>query len=203
MNEARALAVFDFDDTLIKGDSFWPFLGYVAGWPRVLLALGAALVCFALRRGKNASDPALADFRTFIKAQLLKRILAGCRVDEFGPALEKLRRWRRWNEPVKKALMERAAEGCAIVVASGGLDIYLPALLADLPPHVLICTKLEIRDGIVTGVMAGGNCVREEKAECVKTWIAEHGPFSTSWGYGNFPHDVPMLQLVERRIIVS
>jgi len=203
MNEVHSLAVFDFDDTLIEGDSLWPFLVYAAGWPRALLTLGTALLCFAVRRFKDKNDLAIADFRTFVKERLLQRLLASRRADSFGPAIEKLRRWRCWNETVRKTLLERAGEGCAIVIASGGLDIYLPALLADLPPHTLICTKMEIRGGILTGVMESGNCVRATKAECVKAWIAEHGPFSASWGYGNFPHDLPMLKLVERRIIVS
>ena len=203
MNGMRALAVFDFDDTLVEGDSLWPFLVHVAGLPRAASALLEALLCFVFRRARDKNDPALADFRTFVKARLLKRLLAGRRTDSLGPAIERLRRWRRWNEPVRRALLERAQEGCAIVIASGGLDLYLPALLADLPPHALICTKMEVENGLITGAMASGNCVRAEKAKCLKAWIAAHGPFSASWGYGNFPHDLPMLELVERRVIVS
>ncbi len=42
------LAVFDFDHTLITGDSLWPFLAAVAGWPRALLALAEGVGLFAL-----------------------------------------------------------------------------------------------------------------------------------------------------------
>ena len=34
INDARKLAVFDFDHTLIEGESLWQFMIYVAGAPR-------------------------------------------------------------------------------------------------------------------------------------------------------------------------
>ncbi|MDD3371960.1 MAG: haloacid dehalogenase-like hydrolase, partial [Alphaproteobacteria bacterium] len=67
----------------------------------------------------------------------------------------------------------------------------------------LICTDIGVENGVITGDMIHGNCVRLKKAERVEAWLAEHGPFDESFGYGNYPHDVPMLNLVKHRIIVS
>jgi phosphoserine phosphatase len=99
-------------------------------------------------------------------------------------------------------LFDHHAKGHTIVIASGGLDLYLPALVKDLPPCAVICTEMEIKDGIITGEMTNGNCVRQRKAELVAAYMAAHGPFDASWGYGNFPHDLPMLELVKYRTIV-
>jgi HAD superfamily phosphoserine phosphatase-like hydrolase len=198
-----SVAVFDFDHTLILGDSLWPFLIYVAGWPRALVALAEAALLFAVRYAKNKGDPALADWRTFIKARLLRRLLAGRRVDMLGPATEKLHAWCAWNKPVRQALLDHYARGHSIVIASGGCDLYLSDLLKDLPPHTLICTAVEVRDGVITGGMPSGNCVRQGKAEMLARYLAANGPFAESWGYGNFPHDVPMLALLQHRVIVS
>jgi len=199
----RTLAVFDVDRTLIRGDSLWPFLVYVAGLPRALLALAEASVLFLLQHWRGKNDPTPDDPRTFIKAHLLRRLLAGRKVDQLTSAIEKLHAWRRWNEPMRKTLFDHAAEGRQIVIASGALDLYLPALLGNLPAHVLLCTDMETKDGIITGVMRSGNCVRARKAEMLAAYLAENGPFEESWGYGNFPHDVPMLNLLNHRVIVS
>jgi HAD superfamily phosphoserine phosphatase-like hydrolase len=199
--KSAVVAVFDFDHTLIRGDSLWPFLACLAGWPRAFAALTEAVFLFIIRYLKK--DPATADRRTFIKARLLRRLLGGRNPNSLVAAIEKLQIWCAWNEPIRQKLLDHYGKGHRIVVASGSLDLYLPALLKELPAHDLICTEVEIKNGAVTGAMPAGNCVRARKADMLKTWLAANGPFEESWGYGNFPHDLPMLNLLDHRIIVS
>ena len=47
------------------------------------------------------------------------------------------------------------------------------------------------------------NCVRKWKAQMLSEYLGTVEPFAESWGYGNFPHDVPMLNLLKHQIIVS
>ena len=159
------------------------------------MALAQALFIWTALRPRG-------DARTFIKSRLLMALLAGRRIDAFDAARRKLRRWVVWLEPTLRALREHHAQGHHIVIASGGLDLYLPTLLRDVPHDALICTQMEIKDGLVTGAMLSQNCVRERKAERVAAYLAAHGPFEDSWGYGNMPHDLPMLALVRHRVIV-
>jgi len=196
MDQARIIAVFDFDNTLIEGDSFLPFLAYANGWPRTLLALAEAALRLPFYLGKHDHP------RTFFKAILLQRLVAGKSPDFLKPATLELRAWQKWIEPVKRLLLDHHAKGHHVVVASGSLDIYLPALLEGLPHHAVICTEIGLRDGVYDGAMVNGNCVRERKAELVKAYMEEHGPFEDSFGYGNFPYDLPMLELVKQRTII-
>jgi len=196
----RRVAIFDFDDTLVLGDSFFPFLGLVAGKGRTWWALICALSAYALR---VARDDKSISLRTFVKGYLLKSLLAGRKREDMRHAAKKLRAWRKDNDPVIKKLREHAARGDTVVVASGGLDLYLPELLSDLPCDVLICTDIGVKDGIVSAEMINGNCVRLRKAERIRKWLEENGPFDESFGYGNYPHDLPMMDLVKHRIIVS
>lgn len=199
---SRVIAVFDFDHTLIEGESFWAFLGLAAGWPRTIAALAEGLWLYALRRLKNPEDLEIADHRTFLKAHLLNRLLAGRALTQFPGAIKELHGWVKWKERVHKALLEHHAKGHHIVIASGGLDLYLPDLLQDLPHDAIICTQIEVKDGAVTGIMVRGNCVRFRKAELLKEYLESKGPFMESWGYGNLPHDLPMLRLLKHQIIV-
>jgi len=194
----KRVAIFDFDNTLITGDSFMPFLCYAAGVVPSYAALAGALAAFVLLRARGKKTESL---RTFVKEFLLRRLLKGKRREDFAAAISKTRAWQKINEPVMRTLCEHREKGDMIVIASGSLDLYMPELLRDIPHDVLICTNVVIEDGIVTGEMI--HCVRLKKAERVKAWLEANGPFEESFGYGNYPHDVAMLELVRYRVIVS
>jgi len=198
----QPLSVFDFDGTLIHGDSLWSFFALAAGWPQVALASAETVAAFTVQHFLHQDDRAVVDRKTFFKQQMLQRLIAGKRVEDFKQPIAALRDSLRWNETLRQTLQEHYDQGHHIVISSGALDLYLPELVKDLPHHALLCTTIEVDGGLATAVMPDGNCVRQGKAARVTNYIASHGPFGESWGFGNFPDDVPMLNLVRHRIIV-
>jgi phosphatidylglycerophosphatase C len=198
----QVLAVFDFDHTLAEGDSFWHFLILVAGWSNLLIAVVRALALFIWRHFLHQDDRTRIDRGTFFKQQLLTELIAGRSIDSLREAAVILHHGMRWNSAMRRALQEHYDKGDHIIIASGALDLYLPELVKDAPHQALLCTEIEIRDGRATDVMKLGNCVRQGKADRVAAYIAAHGPFGESWGYGNFPDDIPMLNLLKNRIII-
>ena len=92
--------------------------------------------------GKTKTIPLIADFRTFLKSELLKRLVAGRPITELPPVTEKLIAWVKWIEPMRQTLLEHKAQGYHIVVASGGLDLYLHELLERYPDR---CAALHHR----------------------------------------------------------
>ncbi|MEI7610453.1 MAG: HAD-IB family hydrolase [Rhodospirillaceae bacterium] len=196
--DSPGIAIFDFDDTLIAGDSLPRFLDEVAGVMRtrtaMIAAVAGALAAHAVRR------PPGADFPGSVKALLLAATLRGIPLSAAGEAAYRLKSRLRWLDPQVEALRAHAAAGRRIVVASGALDIYLPILLEGLPVDDILATDMETQDGALTGRLAAGNCVRALKAERVRPLIAAtSGP---SWGYGNAPSDLPMLALVGHPTLV-
>ena len=199
----RKLAVFDFDKTLIKGDSLWPFLTAVGGVGGALLATAEAASFYALSRYQKSPQKTPPEMRTYVKTRVLRKVLHGRKLSSLGRAIEKVRRWCEWNEPVRQKLMAHASEGHQIIIASGALNLYLPELLRDFPQHVLLCTQMAVKNGILTGEMASANCVREGKAEMLAQFLSNEEPYSDSWGYGNFPHDLPMFKLLKNKVIIG
>ncbi len=197
--DLRPLAVFDFDDTLIEGDSLWSFFFLTSGYVRTCAALAEALAVLAWRTACRTGD---GDRRTLLKSVLLRRLLKGRHKAELCPAIEALRRGLRWKTETRRKLMDHYAAGDHVVIATGSLNLYMPELLEELPHHALICTNVAVENGVITGAMPDGNCVRQRKAELVQAYMASRGPFGESWGYGNLPHDLPMLNLVKHRIVV-
>ncbi len=202
MSQPQPLAVFDFDDTLIHGDSMWTFLALVAGWPQVALAFAETFVHFVWQHFVHQDDRARVDRGTYFKQHMLLRLMAGRSLESLQEPIATLRQGLRWNDTMRRTLQDHYDQGHHVVIASGSLDLYLPELLKDVPHHGVLCTPVDVANGLVTGVMSHGNCVRQGKAERVTAYIAEHGPFGESWGYGNFPDDVPMMNLLKHRVIV-
>lgn len=196
----KNIAIFDFDNTLIRGDSFLPFVLYVAGPLLTAVAVIEGLGLYVWRKARGVPTK---NFRTFFKGFLIYRLIGGKPKGSFEQAIKQTKAWQKFNEPIVKTLKEHHEKGDTILIASGSLNLYLEDLLSDIPHDAVICTDVEIQDGFVIGKMIHGNCVRKQKAARIKKWLEENGPFGESYGYGNAPHDLPMLELVQNRIIVS
>ncbi len=188
----RAVAIFDFDGTLVQGDSLPTFVSCCVGWPGTVLA---ALIAFACSLGA-------ADRRTAFKTLWLKLTLRGFVVERLPAVLERLEQRLVWIAQNQARLQWHKQRGDIIVIASGGLDVYLPHILRAYAPDFYLCTALEQAEGRLTGVMLGGNCVREEKARRVQELLQSLGAHGEVWAYGNLPHDLPMLRLATHQVIV-
>jgi HAD superfamily hydrolase (TIGR01490 family) len=195
------LAIFDFDGTLIAGDSLYPFVQMVAGRDRARAALIRA-VEGAFRRHATGR-PLGPDIRTTAKLLLLRTTLGGQPLSRAAQAAERLAGWIRWYPPMRDALIGHKRKGDRVLVATGALTLYMPQLLRGLDVDDIMGTDLAQQDGVLTGDIEGGNCVRAEKARRVRAYIERHGPFEQTWGYGNAPSDLPFLALMDHRTVVQ
>ena len=192
----KITAFFDFDGTLVKGDSLLPYLGFTVGWPKMLWCFGRAL----LRPEKGQPD-----YRSGVKAALLHLCLAGVPVAQAHAGAQHLSPLRVWKEPAISALHALKKQGATIVVATGALELYIHRLLEGLPVDAVISTEMAVENGLLTGQMKGGkergNCVRQEKARRVAAYLAAN-PADETHGFGNAPHDLPMLALLDYKTVV-
>jgi HAD superfamily hydrolase (TIGR01490 family) len=189
-------AFFDLDGTLTVGDSFPRFLAALRGWP--LTWAGYALACLI---GPFCEGHGAFDTRGRIKLTLLRLLTRGVPVEKAAAAGTTIKNTITWNEAILTRLRWHHEQGHRVIVVTGAPTIYLANFLDDLPIDETIGTELEIANARLTGRLAGVNCVREEKAAIVQCWLAQHQPDET-WGYGNAPHDLPMLKLVRHAKII-
>ncbi|MDB5365378.1 MAG: hypothetical protein JWM77_1305 [Rhodospirillales bacterium] len=190
-----SLALFDLDGTLTRGDTlFW--------WIAALIGRTRASAAFARAFGRlRKPDAMAADWRGRVKCAFLANV-AGIEAGRAAQAGASVRETIRWRAPVVDALRAHAALGHRVVVITGAPSIYLPALLAHLPVDAILGAELEEADGRLTGRLLAPNPVRAAKRARLEAWIAAHGPFGERWGYGNAPHDLPMLTLVDHAIVI-
>lgn len=192
-------AFFDFDDTLIHGDSLFLFLEELAGAGRVRLAFAWAAAAAARRLWSGGER----DFRGTVKALVLHRLLREVPVADCAVVAQRVAARARWDDAMIAVLAKHRDEGDRVILATGALDVYLSALIGRLGPlDGVLCTPMAVRDGVLTGGMATPNCVRAEKARRVVAWVAENGPFDHTIGYGNAPSDLPMMSRLDRGVVV-
>jgi phosphatidylglycerophosphatase C len=194
-----AIAIFDFDDTLIEGDSLWPFLCLVLSPLKTTGVFIKAFLALAIRPSRWAHEP-----RGYVKERVLAVALCGRTQKELTAIIPHLGQQTKWKSAIVNKLHDHHREGHLILIASGGLDLYLPVLLSDIPYHHLLCSEVDFTtDGHATGKLRQGNVVRQEKARRVAEFLKGFtGKKIPVYGYGNAPHDLPMLALCDHQTIV-
>lgn len=192
----RALAVFDFDGTMISGDSIvrlvWQAVkeGHLSPLrlPKLALNTHRALKrqiteaegkTQALRFFGGMGPQAREAFcRRFCERQLMPRI--------YPKALERLE-------------MHRTA-GDALVLLSASPDIYLKYLQPLLKLDAVLATTTH-ENGAVTANNRGA-----EKVRRLEAW-AQAQPFRVDWQasacYGDSAHDLPVMRLCGRPVMVN
>ncbi|GAB5389518.1 MAG: hypothetical protein Alpg2KO_24860 [Alphaproteobacteria bacterium] len=193
----KKLAVFDLDATLTRRDTLLPWLEMICGKGRVRRA--------AMRAGMAhvwAGRP--GDRRTRFKRLWLRRLLKGVEVARAEQAAHELAAHLDWIPPRCSAREGHLKRGDTVLLATGAATLLGRILMEHRFGGVtdVLGTELEIAGGHFTGEMSGPNSVRQAKAKRVKDWIEQHGPFEHISGYGNAPHDLPMLALCDQRTIV-
>jgi HAD superfamily hydrolase (TIGR01490 family) len=94
--------------------------------------------------------------------------------------------------------VERArGEGQLVALLSASTPYLTEPLAEDLGIEHVICTRLEVADGVFTGAWEPPLCYGPGKVERARVWAAEHGvDLSRSTFYTDSISDLPMLEAV-------
>lgn len=194
--------VFDFDDTLARGDSILPFLLYcirkrISPRRQLVKAVGAFLY-WKLRpsRASRAKSATLS----FLKGRSADEMLDVARAffrDEYLP---------HFYQDGLTELWSLRSQGMKLVVVSASPDVYMRALPEFMPLDAVLSTRCEVGgDGRYTG-QVGENCKGEEKVRRIKQYLKENGfvlDMKCSSAYGDSPSDADMMALVNRAVLVN
>lgn len=184
------VAVFDFDGTIISGESFLAFMRYAVGdlryYQGVLLLL-PWLAGYALGQISNRK----------VKEKVIGHFLKGRNFEE----LKKLGHdfaQKHLPEMTKQEMLEKIKwhqdNNHWLVLASASLQIYLEpwAELQDF--HGICGANLEVDShGRITGQICGNNVFGQEKLDAVTLWLDDRAPILT-YAYGDSHGDKELLE---------
>lgn len=189
----NGIAIFDFDQTLIRQGSLIRVLTALHG--PLPFASGALCALMRTRHHRTAAR------REALRIEILRQFLTGVSKQELITAALRIAPHLTWPVDIMTRMHWHKAQNHRILIATGGLADYVPALLnyVGIQADGLLGTHMQDVCGILTGEIAGIACTRTEKARRAQEWITAQCEKHRCeiWGYGNLPSDGPMLALAD------
>ena len=192
---ATALALFDFDGTMLPGDSIVAYTRFALA--RGCMGRGAYLACGAhavgyllgLEDENRSKTHALAFRRRLTEAdrEALDRAFAESLLSRVYPA-------------ARARVDAHKAAGRVPVLVTASPACYMRFVGPALGFAAVLATPL--RDGY----QAHHNCKGDEKVRRVSEWLAAQGleaDFAASFAYGDSRSDAPMLRLCGHPVLVN
>ena len=197
-----SLAIFDLDNTLLRGDS-----DHV--WGEFLVERGAVdRQRFAAENDRYyaAYLAGTLDIYEFLEKHQLRPLAEHNRTQ--------LERWRtefmrtkiqRLITPAALALVDRhRARGDTLLIITATNQFITAPIAAEFGIPHLIATDPEEVDGQFTGRVRGVPSYREGKVTRLSDWLRDrHETLDDSWFYSDSHNDLPLLNLVTHPVAVN
>ncbi|MCR4853588.1 MAG: haloacid dehalogenase-like hydrolase [Prevotella sp.] len=150
---------FDFDGTLTTSDTLLAFIGHVCGRGGLVWALlRHAHLLVAMKLGLYSNERA--------KEHVFAHCFKGMSEADFERhCVDFAASHRHLLRPeAMKTLRQALDEGAQVVVVSASIDRWVEPFFADLTTRPLVlCTRIEVSEGRLTGRFEGHNCYGAEK----------------------------------------
>lgn len=193
------IAAFDFDGTLVAGDSLRPYLVALLG--RTGLASTLTRAAHPMVRGYAAGG------RDSAKEALLLRGLAGIPLSravevgiQFGAELA-----TRIKPGLADRLRWHRNQGHRLVLVSASLTVYLDEFGRQAGFDEVIATRLAVSgsdpEAVLTGTLDGPNVRGAEKERRLRVAIGENP--AEVWAYGDSAGDREMLAMADHAYVVD
>ncbi len=194
-------ALFDVDETLVATKTMFDFLAYH------LRRTGA---------GRLEFDRIVEEFAAFAAAggsrlagnRRFYRLFTGC---DWHELMSEGRDWfadrmaggRLLHRVALDRLAEHRAAGDTVILVSGSFPPCLQPIAEAVGAAHLLCSRPEVRDGVVTGELAVP-MIGENKASAVVRLLAELGvDRADTWAYADHDSDLQMLELAGNPVAVG
>jgi phosphatidylglycerophosphatase C len=190
-NDLRpVLAIFDFDGTLTRRDSFSPFVRSACGrkkFRRGILKQRRAVIAYLIGRSSNQA----------IKEALLTQYFQGWAIADLEAAAAKFAQQdmpNMLNPNAMEQLKWHQQQGHRIIIVSANLELYLQPWATALSITDVLATRVAVVDGTITGKLNGKSCYGIEKVERLKTLVGSLSDYYL-YAYGDSEGDRQLLEV--------
>ncbi len=195
----KSLAIFDLDSTLLDGDCEIMWCHFMAQKGMVDAEFLKTVDFYCVEYEAGRLD--YAEFEGFILEPLgrLAQPEGAALIDEYMHELTPY-----FRPYMLQCLENHRRHGDEVLLATASNNILAEPVAKMLGIENLVCTQMEMKNGVPTGQLTAAAPFREGKANNVMAWINEH-PVSLkeSWGYSDSHNDLPILNLVAHPVAVT
>lgn len=195
------LAIFDLDNTLLRGDSDYE-------WGRFLVQQGAVdneVYEEANQRFYDDYKAGRLDIYGFLKFAL--KPLADNPVEQLNEWHRQFMRDQGLNmiTPAARALVDKHRQrGDTLLVITATNRFVTEPIVREFGIDNLLATEPEFVNGRFTGEVAGTPCFQQGKVERLHHWLDQHGEsLDGSWFYTDSHNDLPLLREVTHPVAVN
>lgn len=188
--QAINLALFDFDGTLCRSDSFTGFIFYTLSKRHIM------------RQGLKILPWIQAYyFKLYPAHQMRPKLFSAMFKDSNAKNIHSMAEQyahllvHQLNPELLRRLRQHQAQGDDVVIVSASIDLYLEPFCRLLGVD-LICTKTEVHQGKLSGFYSSPDCSCEQK----KLRIQEKytlTDYQSVYAYGNSYEDLEMFSLAD------
>jgi HAD superfamily hydrolase (TIGR01490 family) len=199
----QGFALFDFDGTIIKGDSILACIRYAlktgfasyAYLPGIVWAYAA--YGLKIKNDTQAKEAALA----FLKGKTAQK------VSDFAESFCREVLGKRLFPSARAEIESCKSRGLRVLMVTASPDFYLKPLTDMLGLDGIIGTRADVTpEGVYTGRIAGLNCRGMEKPLRIAEYLAAGGyelDTENSYAYGDSGSDWHMMTLVSHPVAVN
>jgi phosphatidylglycerophosphatase C len=191
------IAFFDFDGTITNKDSFIEFIKFAVGNKKFIkgfVFLSPVLVLYKLKLIPN----------DIAKQKVISYFFQGYEESDFK-VIAKEFSLKIIDKIVKNEMLERIkwhkSQGHKVVIVSASMECWLKPWCEKYDLDI-IATKLEFKNGFVTGKFLTKNCFGIEKVRCIKE-IYNLEKFDYIYAYGDSKGDKYMLALADEGFYIN
>lgn len=198
----KSYALFDFDGTLIRGDSIIAFCFYAVRkrlCSPLHLVKAAALGALYMGRVITAEKSKQGSL-SFLRGRSQSEVEAIARNFAHDVLIPKL-----YPQGVEEIRMHQR-QGREVWLISASTAFYLEPVREHLQLSGLIGTRMHVEDGVYSGLIDGHNCRGVEKTLRLAEVLAATDcmvDYADSYAYGDTAGDIPMLMLCQHKTAVN
>jgi HAD superfamily hydrolase (TIGR01490 family) len=187
------VAAFDFDGTLTRRDTMFPFLLFVVGWSAFVrhgFVLVPTLIGYKLGVIRNdiAKELVFVRFLSGMSAVELRH-----KAEQF--AVQKLSALLRTEAMQRLAWHKQQGHRCIVISAS--LELYVLPWAINAGFNDVIATQLETLQGErISGKLFGSNCIGIEKVKRLEALLGSRENYNL-YAYGDSRGDKELLSIAD------
>lgn len=196
------MAVFDFDETLVRGKTMFEFLTYfyAQDFGPAVGTLRAHAEIDRLRALAESRSRATVnrEFYRLFKGQPKAKIETTA-----AQWFQETNRPDFYHQEILDLYRRHQADGAQMVVLSGSASLFLAPFANHLGVDHLLAINLEVdADGILTGEIQGIQTIGDGKRDALEALLAQSDSPVELFGYGDHQSDFPFLEICDHPAVI-
>lgn len=194
----KRYALFDFDGTITTKDTLFDFIRFTYGRSGLVKCLllnvwNLSLYAAKLRSNERAKEIMLATMIKGTSSAVFEELCKRYSMERVPQIIK---------ENTKEIIEKHLTDGETLLIVSASPENWIRPWAIKNGFTEVIATKLEERDGALTGKFASRNCYGEEKVNRLKEFFTDRQQVYIT-AYGDSNGDKPMLNYANHGVLIK